>query len=76
MYRANWNPKEGGWLNCFHEENNPYDVFSIKICTSDSKIINYLATEISQIMKFIIQRGAIVITKVTGMHYRRKSMEA
>ena len=68
--------QEGGWLNCFHEENNPYDVFSIKICTSGPKIINYLAMEISQITKFIIQRGAIVITKVTGTHYRRKSKEA
>ena len=74
FYRASLNPNECGCLNCFHEENNSYDILSIKICTLDSKIISYLMMEISGITKFIIQRGAIVTVKVTGKHCRRSPL--
>ena len=39
---TSWNPREGEGLNCFHEESNSWGIFSIKVCTSDSKIIGYL----------------------------------
>ena len=64
VYRANWNPKEVECLNCFHEEINPCDIFSI----------GDIPLEISQIMKFLIQRGAVVTVKVTGKHYRRSPL--
>ena len=60
VYRGNWNLKEGECLNYFFEENNPYDIVSIKVCTSDSKIIGQLRMEISGITKFILQQCAIV----------------
>ena len=64
------NRKEGECLNCFHEENNPYDIFSIKDCTSNSKIIGDLPMEISQIIKFFTQRVPVVTVKVTEKHFR------
>ena len=27
IYRTSWKPKEGECLNCFHEVDNPYDIF-------------------------------------------------
>ena len=32
VYTISWKPKEGETLECLHEENNPYNVFSIKVC--------------------------------------------
>lgn len=49
---TSWNPREGEGLNCFHEESNSWGIFSIKVCTSDSKIIGYLPVEISRITKY------------------------
>ena len=43
---------------------NPYDIFSI----------GDIPLELSQITKFIIQRGAIVTVKVTGKHYCRSPL--
>ena len=52
FYRTNWNSREGKGLNCFHEENNLYDNLSLRVCISDSKIIDYLPMEISWITKY------------------------
>ena len=30
VYRNCWNPQENEVLNCFHESNNPFDMFAIK----------------------------------------------
>ena len=67
-----WKPEEGEILECLHEENNPYDVFSIKVCKSNNaqSVVGHLPMEISRITKFILQRGARVQTTVTGKHYR------
>ena len=63
----NWKPEEGEMLECLHEENNPYNVFSIKVCKSNNaqSVVAHLPKEISRITKFILQRGATV----TGKHY-------
>ena len=74
VYRASWNLKEGECLNCFHEENNPYDIFSVKLCTSDSKINGHLPMEIPRITKPIIQQVATNTVKVAGKHYRQSPL--
>ena len=76
VYKSTWKPEQGEILNCHHEEDNPYDIFSIKVCKSgnDTLIVGHLPMEISRITKFILQRGARVTAKVTGKHYRRSPL--
>ena len=71
-----WKPEEGEILECLHEENNPYDVFSIKVCKSNNaqSVVGHRPVEISRITKFILQRGARVQATVTGKHYRRSPL--
>ena len=71
-----WKPEEGEILECLYEENNPYDVFSIKVCKSNNaqSVMEHLPMEISKIFKFILQRGARVQATVTGRHYRCSSL--
>ena len=75
VYKTNWKPQEGESLNCIHEENNPYDVFSMKICKPDTnEIVGHLPMEISRITKFILDRGAVCTIKIRGKHYRRSPL--
>ena len=71
-----WKPEEGKILECLHEENNPYDVFSIKVCKSNNaqSVVGHRPVEISRITKFILQRGARVQATVTGKHYQRSPL--
>ena len=72
VFNMSWKSEQGEILECLHEENNLYDVFSIKVCKSNNAqgVIGHLPMEISRITKFILQRGARVQTTVTGRHYR------
>ena len=62
VYKMSWKSVEGEILECLHEENNPYIVFSIKVCKSHNaqSVVGHLPKEISRITKFILQRGARV----------------
>ena len=72
VYEANWQSQDGESLKCTHEEDNPYDIFSMKVCKLDSdEIVGYLPIEISRMTKFIVGRGAKCTWKIGGMHYRR-----
>ena len=73
VYKMSWKPEEGEILECLYEENNPYDVFSIKVCKSNNaqSVVGHLPMEISRITKFILQRGARLQATVTRKHYRR-----
>ena len=44
VYKASWKPKEDELLECFHEKDNPYDLFSIKVFKPDSpaEIVEHL----------------------------------
>ena len=76
VYKMSWKPEEGEILECLYEENNPYDVFSIKVCKSNNaqSVVGHLPMEISRITKFILQRGARVQATVNGKHYRRSPL--
>ena len=76
VYKSIWQPKEGESLECSHEEDNPYDMFSIKVFKKDfpDTIIGHLPMEISRITKYIMDRGALVKLKIWGKHYRRSPL--
>ena len=76
VFNMSWKSEQGEILECLHEENNLYDVFSIKVCKSNNAqgVVGHLPMEISRITKFILQRGARVQTTVTGRHYRRSPL--
>ena len=49
VYETNWKPQNGESLKCTHEEDNPYDIFSMKVCKPDSdEIVGHLPKEISR----------------------------
>ena len=72
VYKIKWKPQDGELMKCAHEVDNPYDMFSMKICKPDSnEIVGHLPMEISWITKFILDGGAVCTIKIRGKHYRR-----
>ena len=61
-------------LDCFHEEHNPFDWFTIKTVTSDGMIVDHLRREISRITKFFLDRGAVMQVELTSKHCRRSPL--
>ena len=75
VYRNCWNPQENEVLNCFHESNNPFDMFAIQVCQQETnKRVGHLPMEISRITKFLINRGARIQATLTSTHYRRSPL--
>ena len=74
-YKRFWNPEPEQVLNCFHEVNNPFDIFAIKICTiPNNETVGHMPMEISRVTKFLIDRGANVSVKLTSTNYRRSPL--
>ena len=57
-----WIPILNEKLDCYHEFENDYDLFSIETCKSGSLAISYLPREFSQTPKFLLCCG----TKITA----------
>ena len=75
VYRSCWTPQENELLNCFHERNNPFDMFAIQVCQLETnKRVGLLPMEISRISKFLMDRGAIFQARLTSTHYRRSPL--
>ena len=76
VYKTCWKPREDELLECVHERENPYDLFSIRVFkpNSPAEIVGHLPMEISRITKFIMDRGAKVTLKISGKHYRRSPL--
>ena len=75
VYKTSWKPVENEKLQCFYEDNNPYDICSIKVCQlGKDAIVGHLPMEISRITKFALQRGAQVHATLTSKHYRRSPL--
>ena len=48
FYRTCWQPQENETLNCFHEANNPFDMFAIQVSQLETnKRVGHLPIEIS-----------------------------
>ena len=75
VYRSCWTPQENELLNCFHERNNPFDMFAIQVCQLETnKRVGHLPMEISRISKFLMDRGAIFQARLTSTHYCRSPL--
>lgn len=74
-YRRFWVPKPSQKLYCFHEFDNPFDQFAIKVCEEEQQVpIGHLPREISRATKFFIDRGANITVTLTSEHYRRSPL--
>ena len=73
-YRRYWTPKTKESLMCNHEQDNPFDIFAIKVCTEDGSIVGHLPREISRPCKFLLDRGASIVAKLTSEKYRRSPL--
>ena len=75
VYREVWNPSESEELTCLYERNNLFDMFAIRTCrTEDGITVGHLPREISRPTKFLIDRGAKVVAKLSATHYRRSPL--
>ena len=69
VYKRNLKREEGGLLKCSHEEDNLYDIFSMKVCKSGTdEIAGYLPMQTSRITKFIVAGGVSVTLKIIGKY--------
>ena len=75
VYKTNWKPQDQDLLKCTHKEDNPYDIFSMKVYKPDcDEIVGHLPMEISRITKFIVDRISKCTLKIRGLHYRRSPL--
>lgn len=74
FYKSIWIPEEAEVLSCEYEEKNPYDIFAIKTCQENGRIVGHLPMEISRITKYLIDRGARIDAKLSETHYRRSPL--
>ena len=74
-YRRYWTPIINENLNCLHDRENPFDVFAIKTCQSQSfEAVGHLPREISRATKFLLDRGALVTATISSNNYRRSPL--
>ena len=73
-YRKFWKPKENEKLDYSHEEHNPFDWSTVKTVTGDGMIVGQLPREISRIINFFLDRGAVMQVELTSKHYRRSPL--
>ena len=60
VYRDVWSPQENEELECFHEQQNLFDMFAIKTCRkSNRETVGHLPREISRPTKFLIDSTII-----------------
>ena len=74
-YRRFGVPKRSQKLFCYHEPDNPFDEFAIKVCKEGKEVpVGHLPREISRATKFFIDRGANITVTLTSDHYRRSPL--
>ena len=68
-----WTPEAEQILICNHERHNAFVRFAIKVCKTGKEIpVGHLPKEISQVTKYLLDRGATATTTLTSVHYRRR----
>ena len=73
-YRPIWAPSVDDELTCYHEANNAFDIFAIKVTAPSGTIVGHLPLEISRITKYILDRGAVVTAIITSNRYRKSPL--
>ena len=75
FYRKSCLPEPEQVLNGFHEEENTFDRFVIKVFEKDNnEIARHLPMEISRVTKFLLDRGANVSAKLARTYYKRSPL--
>ena len=74
FYRRAWVPTEHENLKCANDKNNPFDDFAIKTMDNSGQTVGHLPMELSQITKFLIDRGAKVEAQLSSTNYRRSPL--
>ena len=70
-----WDVSSYESLKYYHERNNPFDRFSIKIVQfASDKVVGHFPVEILGATKFLPDRGAEVSVTVIGTHYCRSQL--
>ena len=70
FYGRAWVPTENEKLKCAHDKNNPFDDFAIKTMDNSGQTVGHLPMELSQITKFLIDRGEKVEAQLSSTNYR------
>ena len=69
-YWKYWQPRESQSLDCVHEKGNPFDYFAIKVMDQDTgATVGHLPMENSRATKFLLDRGARVVSILTSTNY-------
>ena len=66
-YRRFWKPEPSQKLNCFFEEDNPFEI-------GKTAAVGHLPREVSRATKFFIDRGGRLSVTLTNEHYRRSPL--
>ena len=72
-YQRFWKPQPNQKLLCAYEENNPFDLFAMKICEV-TNIVGHLPIEISRASKYLMDRGASFTVQLTSKNYGRSPL--
>ena len=70
-YRYTWNPLKDEGLLYERVEDNPCDIFALKVMNSNKEIRGHLPLKISRSSYFLILRGATWNCTVTDENYYR-----
>lgn len=74
-YKTFWRPEPNQILNCYHENDNAFDRYAIKVCETGKEIpVGHLPKEISRVTKYLLDRGATASATLTSEHYRRSPL--
>ena len=75
VHRDVWSPEENKELIGLHEENNAFDMFTIKTCRmGDGTTVVHLPREISRPTKYLTNRGTKVTAKLASINYRKSPL--
>ena len=73
-YKSFWVPQPNENLQCKHEVGNAFDIYAIKTCKDDGTIIGHLPRELSRVLKFLLDRGAMISAELVSVHYRKSPL--
>ena len=78
FYRKYWTPNLSQRLDCYHEPNNAFDQFAIKMIMIEkkktAKIVGHLPREISRPTKFLLVMGAVIHAEISSLKYRHSPL--
>ena len=68
-YDSTWFLEKEEQLGCSYDFSNVFDVYAIKTCKPDGKVVVHLPCEISRAAKFLLDRAAQILAILTSADY-------